>query len=178
MDGGPDRQGTGANAGLLPRPRLRARLDDLVGRRLGILVAGAGYGKTTLVDAWLEDRPAAWVRLDPGAVSLQVLAGRTIRALRRAVPDLPAELVASGERATSLESDPVAADATADDGRLLADRADAVSASIAEALEAHLADDLFLVLDDLHELGDAPAAMRFVEGLVRGTPPAVHLIVT
>ena len=51
----------------MPRPELLARLDEASGRRLTLVSAPAGWGKTTLVGDWLAGRAgdeAAWVALD------------------------------------------------------------------------------------------------------------------
>jgi DNA-binding SARP family transcriptional activator len=159
---------------ILPRDRLRARLDDLLTRRLAVIVAGAGYGKSTLVASWLADRPAAWVRLDAGTTTMTGIAGRTIRAITRALPDLPPELLASAEHATSHER-------VAGSGEHAGDplaQADAVAAILGEVLEARVGTDLVIVFDDLHELAGAESALRFVAGLIRGAPVGVRLVVT
>jgi LuxR family maltose regulon positive regulatory protein len=54
---------------LVPRPRLREVLVRYEGRRLTLVSAPAGFGKTTLLSEWLEDRsgdggPIAWLSLD------------------------------------------------------------------------------------------------------------------
>jgi len=54
---------------LVARPRLLARLDTALESKLMLLVAPAGFGKTTLISQWLHDRqvgPLAWVSLDSG----------------------------------------------------------------------------------------------------------------
>jgi LuxR family maltose regulon positive regulatory protein len=55
---------------LVARPRLTQRLDDGLrdGHRLFLVVAPAGYGKTTLVTDWLDKTatPSAWLLLDQG----------------------------------------------------------------------------------------------------------------
>ncbi len=55
-------------ADLVPRPRLETRLEEAVRGPLTLIVAPAGFGKTTLVSEWLMStgRRAAWVSLDPG----------------------------------------------------------------------------------------------------------------
>jgi LuxR family transcriptional regulator, maltose regulon positive regulatory protein len=53
--------------GIVARPDLLARLDEASGRRLTLVSAPAGWGKTTLVGDWLAGRDAegaAWVALD------------------------------------------------------------------------------------------------------------------
>ena len=51
---------------LVPRPRLLERLEQRRDRPLTLVVAPAGYGKTTLVASWLAtcDCPSAWLSLD------------------------------------------------------------------------------------------------------------------
>jgi LuxR family maltose regulon positive regulatory protein len=55
-------------ANLIARPRLTQRLDEGLrqGHRLFLVVAPAGYGKTTLVTDWLDKTgiPTAWLSLD------------------------------------------------------------------------------------------------------------------
>src|SRR6478609_3680393 len=53
---------------VVPRPRLLARLNAGLHRKLTLIAAPAGFGKTTLVSAWLAtcQRPAAWLSLDEG----------------------------------------------------------------------------------------------------------------
>jgi LuxR family maltose regulon positive regulatory protein len=61
-------------ASLLSRERLLARLDDGISRKLTLVLAPAGFGKTTLVSAWIAARdardvsspPVAWIALDEG----------------------------------------------------------------------------------------------------------------
>src|ERR671927_439308 len=51
---------------LVLRPRLIERLNDGLHRKLTLIVAPAGFGKTTLVSAWVAGcaRPTAWLSLD------------------------------------------------------------------------------------------------------------------
>src|SRR5687768_3192856 len=56
-------------AGLVSRSRLSERLDQGAARKLTLVSAPAGFGKTTLLAEWLaaapaNERPAAWVSLD------------------------------------------------------------------------------------------------------------------
>jgi LuxR family maltose regulon positive regulatory protein len=50
----------------VPRPRLFVRLDDGTQRKLTLISAPAGFGKSTLVAEWLAQRPAraAWLSLE------------------------------------------------------------------------------------------------------------------
>ena len=57
------------HSGLVPRARLIKRLDQGTERKLTLVSAPAGFGKTTMLAEWLSsapagERPAAWVSLD------------------------------------------------------------------------------------------------------------------
>src|SRR4028118_583741 len=53
---------------VVPRPRLIERLNEGLHRKLTLISAPAGFGKTTLLSDWLAgyERPAAWLSLDEG----------------------------------------------------------------------------------------------------------------
>jgi len=63
--------------GMVPRPRLVGRLAALRDTPIALIVAPAGYGKTTLLAEWAatEERPFAWVSLAgrPAAHALHAL---------------------------------------------------------------------------------------------------------
>ena len=58
----------GPRPGLVPRPRLTARLDEGLARGLILASAPAGYGKTVLLADWARrgEHPVAWLSLDAG----------------------------------------------------------------------------------------------------------------
>jgi LuxR family maltose regulon positive regulatory protein len=76
--------------GVVARPRLLERLNEgvVAGRKLTLVSAPAGFGKTTLVSAWSAScgLPVAWLSLDAGDndparfASYLVAALQTIRA--------------------------------------------------------------------------------------------------
>src|SRR5438552_5657412 len=53
---------------VVSRPRLLERLNEGLHRKLTLISAPAGFGKTTLVSEWVEgiERPTAWLSLDEG----------------------------------------------------------------------------------------------------------------
>src|ERR1700693_617026 len=53
---------------VVSRPRLIERLNEGLHRKLTLISAPAGFGKTTLVSEWVEgiERPVAWLSLDEG----------------------------------------------------------------------------------------------------------------
>ncbi len=59
------------NHALVPRPRLLERLNQGMQRKLILLSAPAGFGKTTLLCEWIHssagrEMPVAWISLDEG----------------------------------------------------------------------------------------------------------------
>ena len=77
-------------AGLVPRPRLSERLDAAATSKLVLVSAPAGFGKTTLLAAWLaapsDGRSVAWLSLDRGENDPVSFWSYVIAALRTAEP--------------------------------------------------------------------------------------------
>src|SRR5215472_11732040 len=145
--------GLGA-AGVVARPGLFGRLGGPA--RVTVVAAPAGSGKTVLLRSWIAQAGlsgrAAWVPVgreerDPQHFWLSVLA-----ALRRTTPGsaLVRELTAAPDL-----------DGWVITERLLADL-------------APLDDRLWLVVDDVHELG--PEALRQLELLVMRAPPELRFV--
>ncbi len=151
--------------GLADRARLAQRLPRAFERRLTVLAAGAGLGKTTLVASWAEAEDAAWYTLDEADRDPLVLAAGVLEAVRLRAPRVdPRVLTPAGEASASGMGAP-------DDAA--ASLADVVGAELARALGR----DLVLVLDDVHQIGPRGPAAQFVAGLVRGSPAALHIAV-
>jgi LuxR family maltose regulon positive regulatory protein len=58
---------------IIERPRLTRLLDETSARVI-MLVAAAGYGKTTLARQWLANRPHAWCEASTGSADVAALA--------------------------------------------------------------------------------------------------------
>ncbi|MGH3174637.1 MAG: hypothetical protein ACRDPF_12350, partial [Streptosporangiaceae bacterium] len=120
--------------GLVPRPRLTARLDEGLARGLVLVCAPAGYGKTVLLADWAGrgGRPAGWLSLDAGD-------NDPARFWRHAVAALDPARSGIGERVAPLLGPP----------------APSSFQGLVTALINELAADeaLLLVLDDYHVIG-------------------------
>ncbi len=154
----------------IARPRLDQRLDGALERRLTCVVAGAGFGKTTLLSRWATATPramAAWHGLTAGDRTLTVLVRAVTQALRLCVPGLPNDLVAavSGPRGPDTGTDE-------------AGRAQAYAGRICAALAQHQQRELVLVLDDLEALHGAGGSVAFVAGLCRQAPDTLHVVLS
>lgn len=145
---------------VVPRPSLLRRLDGAMGRRLTLLTAPAGYGKTTLLSAWARTVRAAWVR--PQREDLVELVEASVAALRGYVPALERGMVMP---------------ATQDEPDADPDRARAGAAWLADELARVMHQDVVLLLDDV-ALPEGAATTRFVADLVRQSPPGLHVVVS
>ncbi len=150
---------------LLDRPLLNARLDEVIGRRLATVVAGAGFGKSTLLAVWAARVPAAWYTLGTGDADPLVLARGVFHALRIRIPGLVPEASLSVDAARGPEAEP--GDAS---------RPVAFAAFLATALEEHLRGDVVVVLDDVQEIEPGSPAARFIEALCRQAPARLHVV--
>src|SRR5688572_7082707 len=74
----------------IPRRRLVDRLEESSRRKLTLISAPAGFGKTTLVSEWLGEagRPAAWVSLDETDNDLSRFLSYLIAGLQTLEPDV------------------------------------------------------------------------------------------
>ena len=79
----------------LPRPKLEERLDEARSRRLTAVVAGAGFGKSTLLAAWAAGVNCSWYRVTAEDAELGALAAGIVHALRLRLPGLAAEVAAA-----------------------------------------------------------------------------------
>ena len=124
----------GPRPGLVPRPRLTARLDEGLARGLVLVCAPAGYGKTVLLADWARrgGHPAAWLSLDAGDNDPARFWRHAVAALDRARPG-------TGERVAPLLGPP----------------APSSFQGLVTALINDLAgeEEALLVLDDYHVIG-------------------------
>src|SRR6266702_3575722 len=72
------------------RPRLIERLNEGLHRKLTLISAPAGFGKTTLASVWVAgcDRPVAWLSLDAGDSDPILFLTYLVAALQRIAPTI------------------------------------------------------------------------------------------
>ncbi len=144
---------------VVSRPRLIERLNEGLHRKLTLISAPAGFGKTTLVIAWVEGikRPTAWLSLDEGENDPTRFLIYLIAAVQTIAPTLGEGVLRALQ---SSQPPPPEAMLTA----LLNDL-------------ASIKDPFVLVLDDYHVIETQSvdlALTYFVEHL----PPHMHLVIT
>ena len=143
---------------LLPRPTLWEILDHT--ETLTLVVAPAGYGKTTLVGTWVErcNRPYAWISLDPEDNTFVGFVTAIILAMRRAFPTFGGELLE------------LLAQEGGDGGH------ESIMALLLNALDT-VDHPFVLVFDDYHVISDAAVHQVFWR-LLTNPPRAMHLVLT
>ncbi|HXT37601.1 MAG TPA: LuxR C-terminal-related transcriptional regulator [Chloroflexota bacterium] len=148
--------------GLVRRPRLIERLSAGLRDPLTLIVAPAGFGKTTLLGDWRVAKgegawPIAWLALDAGDNDLARFLRYIVAALQTLSPGIGLSVLAS----------------------LRSPRTPPVEAVLTPLLNdlASLPDDIILVLDDYHVLDVSPIhrAMTF---LLDHLPPRIHMVIT
>jgi len=157
-------------AAWVDRPRLRSRLEEARGRRLTVVMAGAGFGKSSLLAAWVGGGAkggsgfrSAWYSVQQEDRSLPTFLRGLVDALWLRLPGMPLDVSAVLAGSLGPQSDELV-------------RADGFAAVLGELLEHELTSDLVLVLDDVHELARGSPSARLVEGLCRHAPANFHLV--
>lgn len=154
---------------LVPRPRLHARLDQALTVPLSLVAAPAGFGKTTLIAAWLQTldrqarldgRPAlgtGWLALDEGDNDLAGFLRYLVAALRfcTATSSIGAATLAALDRHEV-----------------------ALPALLTPLLNelTQCAGTYVLVLDDYHAISDL-VIQQAMAMLVERLPPHFHLVI-
>jgi LuxR family maltose regulon positive regulatory protein len=148
------------------RPRLIERLNEGLHRKLVLVSAPAGFGKTTLVNEWVAgcQRPVAWLSLDEGD-------NDPTRFLTY--------LVAALQTLALSKADGIAANIGAGVLAVLQSPQPPSTESILTTLLNEIAaspDNFTLVLDDYHVI-DAKPVENALTFLIEHLPPQMHLVI-
>src|SRR3954447_25724846 len=137
---------------LVPRAALLARLEAGLDRKLTLIAAPAGYGKTTLLSAWLKQtsRPAAYLAIDEDDADCVLFISALVAALQTLVPDFGRDTL------TLLRLPDLPPKGY-------------LAATLATEI-ASLPQDAVLVLDDYHML-NSPDVDELLTALLRHPPP-------
>jgi LuxR family maltose regulon positive regulatory protein len=143
---------------VVSRPRLLERLNEGLHRKLILISAPAGFGKTTLVSQWLAGCkfPAAWLSLDEGENDPSRFLTYLVAALQTITPTL-------GEGVSGVLQFPQPTSP------------EAILTTLLNEITT-IQDHFVLVLDDYHVL-DAKAVDQALSYLVDHLPPHMHLVI-
>jgi len=133
-------------------------LDKRLGRKLTVVSAPAGFGKTTLLSEWVArcGHPIAWFSLDEGDNDPVRFWSHFIAALQTIVPNI------GDDTLTAIQSPQTPT-------------IESVLTSLLNEISA-LSKDFIIVLDDYHAIDSNPidAALAF---LIEKQPPCMHLVI-
>jgi LuxR family maltose regulon positive regulatory protein len=141
------------------RSRLTERLNEGLHRKLTLISAPAGFGKTTLVSEWVAgcERSVAWLSLDEGDNDPTRFLAYLVTALQTIAPTIGAGVmgVLQGPQPPPIES---------------------ILTALLNDITT-VPDNFVLVLDDYHVIDATPVdtALAF---LVDHLPPQMHLVIT
>jgi LuxR family maltose regulon positive regulatory protein len=148
---------------LITRPRLIEKLNSglLSGRKLTLISAPAGFGKTTLVIEWITScgRPTAWLSLDEGDSDLAHFMIYLISALQTIAPNIGEGLLSALD-ASRPQPLPI----------------ESILSTLLNEIST-IRDKFIFVLDDYHLL-DSKTIDNALTFLVEHQPPQMHLVIT
>src|SRR6266487_2330604 len=144
---------------VVSRPRLIERLNEGLLRKLTLISAPAGFGKTTLISAWVKgiERPTAWLSLDEGENDPTRFLTYLVAALQTIAATIGAGVLGVLQ---SPQPPPT----------------EAILTALLNAITT-IPDPFVLVLDDYHVIDAKPVdtALTF---LLAHLPPQLHLVIT
>jgi LuxR family maltose regulon positive regulatory protein len=145
---------------IVPRPRLIERLNEGLssGRKLTLISAPAGFGKTTLVSEWIAScgLPVAWLSLDEGDND----PARFISYLVKALQTIQAE-IGEGLLAVLRSPQPL--------------QIETILTTLLNEISTIPA-NFVLVLDDYHAIDSQPVDLALAF-LIEHQPPQMHLVI-
>ena len=147
-------------AGWINRPRLLARLDQVLQKQVALISAPAGFGKTTLISQWLDGctLPNAWLQLDEDDHEIPEFMAGITAALRQLFPSCLQRIadltLASGTVPTLVWK-----------------------SALIDDLELLEGETFILALDDYHLVGNPSIDLLLAEVLSSETLP-LHLILS
>ena len=136
---------------IIKRPRL-TRLLDKANARVLMLIAPAGFGKTTLAREWVAERAHVWYRGTAATADVAALAAGLAEVVSELIPDAGSRML-QRMRATGVPEQDV----------------DILAELFAEDLAAW-PHDAWLVIDDYQFAMEAKAPERFVNVILRKSP--------
>lgn len=144
---------------IIVRERLSQRAEEIMRRRLVLVSAPAGFGKTTLVSSWIEEHAfaAAWLSLDRSDNDIARFLRYLVASLRTIDPGLGAGV----ESALAMTPRPAI---------------ETILTSLVNELST-IEEHFLLVLDDFHTI-DSEAVTAAVVFLLEHGPEHLHVVLT
>src|SRR5215207_7400343 len=140
------------------RPRLIERLNEALHRKLTLISAPAGFGKTTLLSEWVAgcEKPAAWLSLDEGDNEPTRFLAYLVAALQTIAANI-------GEGVLGVLQSPQPPPT------------ESILTALLNEIDT-VPDDFVLVLDDYHVI-DGSAVDEALSFVLEHLPPGMHLVI-
>lgn len=150
-------------AKLLSRPRLLDFLHQNIHRKLLLVSAGPGYGKTSLLADFARDTElkVCWYTLDPSDQDLRTFLAYLVESIRVQYPTF-------GRRSEALLQQ----------GRGVEDQFRAAIGILINELVEEIPEYLVIILDDYHDVDASNQINEVLDTLLQYLPEHVHLIVS
>ncbi len=147
---------------IVTRKRLNSELAKARSCKLAVILAGAGYGKSTLVAEFLQKlrSPFIWYQLDSTDGDLSVFLSYLIAGLRSIHPEFGGKTLSHLASATNIT-----------------EQSRAILSILITELDELVAEELFIALDDFHLVNDSAQITEAVEFLLDHMLPNLHLII-
>ncbi|MFC2026244.1 LuxR family transcriptional regulator, partial [Chloroflexota bacterium] len=135
-------------------------------RKLTLISAPAGYGKTTIVAAWLQDclYPVAWLSLDEDDSDLIVFLTYIVAAIQTIFPNACPQTYSLGQAPQLPPVDYIATTFINEIAKLSTDPA------------ASSGPSFIMVLDDFHTISN-DLISQLLTKLIKNLPPQMHLVI-
>lgn len=146
---------------LITRTRLIDALYDQLDKKLLLIVAPAGYGKTSLLIDLAHDSelPVCWLSLDALDQEPQRFLAYLVSAIVEKFPDFGRDSLNALKSMTSFEQD-----------------GERVLVTFSNDIAANINEQFILILDDYHHVGDVLIVRQLVNRFLQLTNENVHLI--
>ncbi|MDY6969544.1 MAG: BTAD domain-containing putative transcriptional regulator, partial [Spirochaetota bacterium] len=146
----------------IERERLYPILKEIPKKRITTVVAGAGYGKTTLIAQASKqlDLDTVWYRLDRSDRDFVTFINYLIAGIKKYLPDLETNLDIQSKKPQSISREH-----------------EAILNVLVSNIEESLINDIIIVLDDYHLVRDSKEIRVLMQFLFEFLPSKVHFII-
>lgn len=150
------------NLNVLKRPRLHPILESIKQKKLTLVIAGAGYGKTTLVAQEVDqaDWPAVWYTLDRSDTDFITFLNYLIQGIQKHYSikeEIPKDLLAGAFASEKSRED--------------------FLIQFLSIIEKRIHEDIIIVLDDYYLVQESPDVRKSVEFILERLPSSVHMVI-
>jgi LuxR family maltose regulon positive regulatory protein len=141
---------------LVPRPNLLAQMDVGLDKRLSLVAAPAGFGKTTFISSWVRsiEHPVAWISLDEADNDPTVFWAYIVAGFQHAISDERSQF-----------------------GQITTDQLPPTKTILTQLINnlAETKGKVILVLDDYHVISN-PQIHEDITFLIKNQPSALHVV--